>query len=156
MSTAAETFLADMSTRIGAELGCSPWIRVTQDMIDRFASTTRDEQWIHVDPERARNESPFGGTVAHGFLTLSLASRFSYDALTEPAGQTMSVNYGFEKLRFLTPVKPGDNLRGRFALSAVSAKATNQILLQTQLKIEIEGTESPALVAEWLSLHIFG
>lgn len=124
-------------------------------MIDQFAETTHDTQWIHVDPERAAAETPFGGTIAHGFLTLSLASRFAYDCFDMMPGQVMGVNYGMNKLRFLSPVLAGSRLRGRFTLQAVRARGKDKLMRENLLTIEIEGEETPALIAEWLGLAVF-
>ncbi|QFT57653.1 putative enoyl-CoA hydratase 1 [Sulfitobacter sp. THAF37] len=140
---------------IGTEVGVSNWITVDQAMIDQFAETTQDTQWIHVDPERAAAESPFGGTIAHGFLTLSLASRFAYDCFSMLPGQVMGVNYGMNKLRFLKPVRAGARLRGRFTLQAVRPRGTEKMMRENLLTIEIEGEETPALIAEWLGLAVF-
>ncbi len=141
--------------QIGTEVGISNWITVDQQMIDEFAKTTHDEQWIHIDPERAAKETPFGSTIAHGFLTLSLASRFAYDCFTEMEGQVMGINYGMNKLRFLMPVRAGSRLRGRFTLQDASARNATDLLRTNILTIEIEGEQTPALVAEWLGLAIF-
>ncbi|MEP5154459.1 MaoC family dehydratase [Planktotalea sp.] len=140
---------------IGTEVGVSNWITVDQPMIDTFATTTHDEQWIHIDPERAAAETPFGGTIAHGFLTLSLASRFAYDCFDMLPGQVMGINYGMNKLRFLMPVRAGSRLRGRFTLQAVNARNATDLLRTNALTVEIEGEETPALVAEWLGLAVF-
>jgi acyl dehydratase len=140
---------------IGTEVGVSNWILVDQKMIDDFAKTTQDEQWIHVDPERAAAETPFGGAIAHGFLTLSLASRFAYDCFNMMPGQMMGINYGMNKLRFLKPVVAGARLRGRFTLQKVTAKGPTNMLRENLLTIEIEGEETPALIAEWLGLAVF-
>ncbi|MFK7838675.1 MAG: MaoC family dehydratase [Sulfitobacter sp.] len=150
-----ENAIAHSKTLIGTEVGVSNWITVDQQMIDEFAKTTHDEQWIHVDPERAARETPFGGAIAHGFLTLSLASRFAYDCFAMMDGQVMGINYGMNKLRFLMPVKAGSRLRGRFTLMDVSARDATSMLRTNTLTIEIEGNETPALVAEWLGLAIF-
>lgn len=140
---------------VGTEVGVSNWITVDQKMIDEFAKTTFDEQWIHVDPDRAAKETPFGGAIAHGFLTLSLASRFAYDCFNMLPGQVMGINYGMNKLRFLMPVKAGARVRGRFTLMEVKARSATDMLRTNTLTIEIEGEETPALVAEWLGLAIF-
>jgi len=140
---------------IGTEVGVANWITVDQKMIDDFAKTTQDEQWIHIDPERAAKETPFGGAIAHGFLTLSLASRFAYDCFDVMPGQVMGVNYGMNKLRFLTPVKAGARVRGRFTLMDVKARDATSMLRTNTLTIEIEGSDTPALIAEWLGLAIF-
>lgn len=143
-----------LSQQIGTEVGVSNWITVDQPMIDRFSETTHDDQWIHVDPVRAAH-TPFGSTVAHGFLTLSLASRFAYDCFPLLPGQTMGINYGFNRLRFLALVRPGDRLRGRFTLSDVHKRNEQELLRTMALTIEIDGSETPALVAEWLGLAVF-
>lgn len=147
--------LSATKAKIGTEVGVSNWITVDQKMIDEFAATTHDEQWIHVDPERAAKETPFGGAIAHGFLTLSLASRFAYDCFAMMPGQVMGINYGMNKLRFLMPVRAGSKLRGRFTLQDVVARNATDLLRTNILTIEIEGEETPALVAEWLGLAVF-
>ena len=147
--------LSDLTPQIGQEVGTSNWIAVDQAMIDRFAATTHDDQWIHIDPDRAARQTPFGGTIAHGFLTLSLASRFAYDCFPMLPGQSMGINYGFERLRFLSPVRPGDRLRGRFVLKDVTQRKPTELLRRTEMTIEIEGADRPALVADWLGLVVF-
>jgi acyl dehydratase len=147
--------MVEMQAQIGTEIGLSNWITVDQAMIDVFADVTQDDQWIHVDPVRAAAETPFGGTIAHGFLTLSLASRFVLDCFTPPPGQVMGINYGFDKLRFLSPVLAGARVRGRFVLNSVQQKSDTRILRNTLLTIEIEGQETPALVGEWLGMIVF-
>ena len=153
--SALETAFTDAETRLGTEVGVSNWITVDQPMIDQFAETTFDTQWIHLDPERAAAETPFGGTIAHGFLTLSLASRFAYDCFPMLPGQVMGINYGMNKLRFLMPVRAGARLRGRFTLQKVTKRSATDLLRENLLTIEIEGEKTPALVAEWLGLAIF-
>ena len=153
--SALQTALTESEALIGTEIGVSNWITVDQKMIDDFAKTTQDEQWIHIDPERAAAETPFGGTIAHGFLTLSLGSRFAYDCFDMLPGQVMGINYGMNKLRFLKPVVAGSRLRGRFTLEKVTAKGPEGMLRENLLTIEIEGEETPALIAEWLGLAIF-
>lgn len=145
---------AEQQSVLGQEVGVSGWIDVDQVMIDRFAETTFDDQWIHIDPVRAA-ETPFGGTIAHGFLTLSLASRFAYDALPALEGQEMGVNYGFNKLRFLSPVLANSRLRGRFQLQHVSKRSETELLREHMLTIEIDSAPAPALIAEWLTLSLF-
>lgn len=148
---------SDLPSLIGQEVGLSRWITVDQARIDAFARTTEDEQFIHVDPERART-TPFGGTIAHGFLTLSLASAMSYDALAPLDGVVMGVNYGFDKLRFLAPVPAGSKVRGRFKLLSAEAKGADdgvtRWLLKHELTVEIEGADKPALIAEWLTMQM--
>lgn len=153
--SALQTALTEAEKLIGTEVGVSKWITVDQKMIDDFAKTTQDEQWIHVDPERAAAETPFGGSIAHGFLTLSLASRFAYDCFNMLPGQSMGINYGMNKLRFLKPVLAGSRLRGRFTLQKVTSKGPTNMLRENLLTIEIEGEETPALIAEWLGLAVF-
>ena len=144
---------SDLPSLVGQEVGLSRWITVDQARIDAFARITEDEQFIHVDPERART-TPFGGTIAHGFLTLSLASTMSYDAVAPLDGMVMGVNYGFDKLRFLAPVPAGSNIRGRFKLLSAEDKAGGRWLLKHELTVEIEGADKPALIAEWLSMQM--
>lgn len=152
---AIDDALENAQTLLGTEVGVSNWITVDQPMIDTFADVTHDTQWIHVDPTRAAAETPFGGTIAHGFLTLSLASRFAYDCFPMLPGQVMGINYGFNKLRFLSPVKAGSRLRGRFVLSSVTKRSDTDLLRENALTIEIEGQDTPALVAQWLGLAVF-
>ena len=148
---------SDLPSLIGQEVGVSRWITVDQARIDAFARTTEDEQFIHVDPERAK-ATPFGGTIAHGFLTLSLASAMSYDALAPLDGVVMGVNYGFDKLRFLAPVPAGSKVRGRFKLLSAEAKGADagvtRWLLKHELTVEIDGADKPALIAEWLTMQM--
>lgn len=153
MSAAAA--LARLQPLKGQTLGYSRWIAVDQSMIDSFASVTHDDQWIHVDAKRAERETPFGGTIAHGFLTLSLASRFAYDVIPVEDGQTMGINYGFDRLRFLSPVRPGQAVRGLFVLSDAELRKPRELARNHKLTIEIRGQETPALAADWLSLAIF-
>lgn len=152
---AIDEAIAGMQDKMGTEVGVSNWITVDQAMIDQFADVTHDDQWIHVDPARAAKFTPFGGTIAHGFLSLSLASRFAYDCFDMLPGQVMGVNYGFNKLRFLSPVKAGARVRGRFVLHALDKRKPTEMLRTLGLTVEIEGGEVPALVAEWLGLAIF-
>jgi acyl dehydratase len=150
-----ETAKAEMEAQIGQEVGVSNWITVDQPMIDKFADVTHDDQWIHIDPVRAAAETPFGGTIAHGFLTLSLASRFSYDCFPMLPGQVMGINYGLNKLRFLNPVKAGSRVRGRFVMKTVTQRNATDLLRETVLTVEIEGAETPALIADSLGLSVF-
>lgn len=154
MSALARALAAEQK-KIGTEIGVSNWITVDQEMIDRFAEVTHDDQWIHVDPERAAKETQFGGAIAHGFLTLSLASRFVYDVLPEQPGQVMGINYGFNKVRFLAPVLAGSRLRGRFVLKDARQRSATKLLREHAMTVEIEGGKAPALAADWLGLTIF-
>ncbi|HLJ72125.1 MAG TPA: MaoC family dehydratase [Roseiarcus sp.] len=144
--------IADLIARIGTETGLSRWFTIDQKRIDAFAEATEDHQFIHVDPEAAR-ATPFGGTIAHGFLTLSMLSALGYDALPRPAGVAMGVNYGFEKLRFVAPVPAGKRIRGRFVLQAVTQRGPLEYQLRNKVTVEIEGSDKPALVAEWLTMY---
>ena len=151
-----EIALASQTARIGTETGLSDWVTIDQNRIDVFAEITEDPQWIHTDPVRAAAETPFGGTIAHGFLTLSMASKFSIETFTKFEGQTMGINYGFNKVRFLAPVCAGDRIRGRFVLQTVTQKSTKNLLQEHQLTIEIKGKDTPALVCNWLGMAVFG
>ena len=140
-----------MKALAGQELGVSDWLTIDQAMIDKFADATHDHQFIHVDPERAKM-TPFGGTIAHGFLTLSL-----YPALRDKAdcpqigGILMALNYGGNKVRFLTPVRSGSRVRGRFKLLEFADKGPRRYQETTEFTVEIEGQDKPALVAEWIA-----
>jgi acyl dehydratase len=140
---------------VGKEIGISAWHTVDQSRIDAFADVTEDHQFIHIDPERAARETPFGATVAHGFLTLSLLSVFSYEALPKIEGATMGVNYGFDKLRFVSPVRAGSRVRGRFTLTEAKMRGPNELLSRTSVSVEIDGEAKPALAADWLGLLYF-
>lgn len=147
------TAVSALQGLIGQEVGVSRWIEVTQPRIDAFADCTEDHQFIHVDPEAAK-ATPFGGTIAHGFLTLSLASAMSYDAVAPLDGVTMGVNYGLDKVRFLTPTPAGSRIRGRFKLLSAEDRGGGRWLLKHELTVEIEGADKPALIAEWLGMQI--
>ena len=143
--------LDEIRARVGGEVGVSGWILVDQARIDSFAAVTEDRQFIHVDPEAAAN-TPFGGTVAHGFLTLSLLSRMAADAMLVPEGVRMGVNYGFERIRFMAPVRSGKRVRGRFRLASMEEKRAGQWQFVHNVTVEIEGEDKPALVADWIGL----
>lgn len=143
----------DLAGLIGQEVGLSDWILVDQARIDAFAEVTEDRQFIHVDPQAAAL-TPFGGTIAHGFLTLSLLSAMSYDAVKPLNGVVMGVNYGFDKVRFLQPVPSGSRVRGRFRLLEASQKEGGRWLLKHEVSVEIEGQAKPALIAEWLGMQV--
>ena len=136
-------------------IGISGWVRVDQDMIDLFAESTHDHQYIHVDPVKARRCSPYSGTIAHGFLTLSLASRLSREALEPVPGQVAGLNYGLDKVRFVSPVHSGDLVRGHFRLKSVRIHQRNGLLRTLGLEVEIKDRQKPALVADWLILGLF-
>jgi acyl dehydratase len=143
--------LYDIRSRVGQEVGVSGWLTVDQPRIDAFADATEDHQFIHVDPAAAV-AAGFGGTIAHGFLSLSLLSRMAADAMLIPEGVKMALNYGFDRIRFLAPVKSGKRIRGRFTLDSVDEKAPGQILFRHTVTVEIEGEDKPALTAVWLGL----
>ena len=143
--------LDDIRARIGSEIGASDWITVDQGRIDQFADTTEDRQFIHVDPALAA-QTPFGGTIAHGFLTLSLLSRMAADVMLVPDTTKMAVNYGLDRVRFIAPVRSGSRVRGRFTLDALEDKAPGQLLARHTVTVDIEHQDKPALTAEWLGL----
>jgi len=144
--------LEGLQAKIGQELGVSEWAEMTQDRISQFADVTEDHQFIHIDAEKAKMFTPFGGTIAHGFLTLSMLSRFAETGLPSVEGAKMGMNYGLNKVRFLSPVPSGAKIRGRFTLSSAEEKNPGQLLLSHTITVEIEGGQKPAAVAEWLSL----
>jgi acyl dehydratase len=133
---------------VGREVGVSEWHEVTQPMIDRFADATGDHQWIHIDAARAAAQSPFKTTIAHGFLTLSLISSLLRSALT-PTGVRLAINYGLNRVRFVSPVPSGSRVRGRFTLAAVE-RTGDAIQATWSATIEREGADKPACVAEWI------
>jgi acyl dehydratase len=143
--------LIDIKSRIGEEVGVSGWIPIDQARIDAFAEATEDRQFIHVDPA-ASARGPFGGTIAHGFLSLSLLSRMGAEAMLVPDGMKVAINYGLDRVRFLAPVRSGRRVRGRFTLDSVEEKAPGQWLLHHNVTVEIEDEEKPALAALWLTL----
>ncbi|MDZ4363761.1 MaoC family dehydratase [Brevundimonas sp.] len=144
---------SELAALIGTEVGVSKWFEIDQARINAFADATEDWQFIHVDPEAAA-ATPFGGTIAHGFLTLSLASAMSYDAVPPLDGVVMGVNYGFDKLRFLAPVPAGSKVRGRFKLLSAEDKGGGRWLIKHELTVEIDGGTKPALIAEWLGMQM--
>lgn len=137
--------LDELRGLVGQEAGASDWLEVTQEMIDRFADLTDDHQWIHIDRERAKIDSPYGATIAHGFLTLSLLSRLSRDAVEVRGEFKMRINYGFNRVRFVSPVKAGSKVRGRFTVQKVTDNEVTWLVA-----VEVEGSSKPAIVAEWL------
>jgi acyl dehydratase len=143
--------IEEIKSRIGSEIGVSDWILIDQARIDAFAAVTEDPQFIHIDPE-ASAKTPFGGTIAHGFLTLSLLSRMAADAMLRPESVKMGVNYGFEKVRFIAPVRSGKSVRGRFTLVSFEEKRPGQWQFVHNVSVEIEGEDKPALIAEWIGL----
>ena len=143
--------LDEIRSRIGKEVGVSSWLTMDQERIDDFAGATEDRQFIHVDPEAAA-QTVFGGTVAHGFLSLSMLSRMAAEAMLVPESLKMAVNYGLDRVRFIAPVPSGKRIRGRFLLDFVEEKAPGQILVRHSVTVEIEGEDKPALTAQWLGL----
>ena len=146
--------LSTITNFVGQELGVTEWMTIDQERINQYADFTGDRQWIHVDVERARRESPFGSTIAHGFLTLSLAAAWQYELGIIPAGVSEALNYGLERVRFLAPVKVGARIRDRVVLLAAEQQDKGRLLLKTRNTIEIEGETKPALIADALSLLV--
>ncbi len=145
--------LEDLRGAIGKEIGISPWHEITQSMIDAFADVTKDHNFIHVDTERAA-ATPFGGTIAHGFLTLSMLSVFAYQALARLDGRKMGVNFGFEKVRFVNPVPAGKRIRARFTLDHLKIRPSGYVEMTYGVTVDIEGSVKPALTAEWKTIAI--
>jgi acyl dehydratase len=143
--------LDEIKGKLGQEIGVSPWIAVDQQAINLFADITGDHQFIHVDPERAA-ETPFGGTIAHGFLTLSLLSQMAGHVMLTPVGLKMAANYGFDSVRFLAPVRAGKRVRGRFVLKSMEEKRPGEWRFVHAVTVEIDGGDKPALLADWIGL----
>jgi acyl dehydratase len=143
--------LDEIRSKIGQPVGTSDWIEVGQDRISQFADATEDHQFIHVDP-KAATAAGFGGTIAHGFLSLSLLSRMAADVMLIPDTTKMALNYGLDRVRFLAPVKAGKRVRGHFTLDRVDEKSPGQLLIRQTVTVEIEGEDKPALTAQWLGL----
>ncbi|WP_027487448.1 MaoC family dehydratase [Allorhizobium undicola] len=147
-----EILLSDVKDLIGKEIGVSDWITVTQETIDLFASATGDFQFIHTDPVRAAMEAPFGGTIAHGFLSLSLLTAMNYNCLPKIREMSMAINYGFDKIRFMAPVKSGARVRGRFTMVHARFCAANMLMITYDARVEIDGERKPALSAIWQTI----
>ncbi len=145
--------LRELESKVGQEVGVSPWVEVLQERIDLFAKATEDFQWIHVDPKRAK-ESPFGGTIAHGFLTLSMLPKLS-ESTFEFSDRKMGVNYGLNKVRFTAPVPAGSKIRGRFVLAKYEKIDGNGVQTTWSVTIEREGGDKPVCVAESIGRHYF-
>ncbi len=139
----------DLKEKLGLEVGVSRWFTIDQTRVDKFADLTEDWQYIHVDPDAAK-KTPFNGTIAHGFLTVSLLSAMYYDAVPVIEGSKLGVNYGFDKLRFLSPVKVGSKVRGHFELSDIREVRPFEISTIWRVEVEIEDFDKPALVAHWI------
>ena len=144
---------AELEALVGHEMGVSRWFAMDQARIDAFAEVTEDRQFIHIDPARAA-ETMFGGTVAHGYLTLSMLSAMAYDALPALEGMAASVNYGFDALRFVAPVRAGSRVRGRFVLDGLEARGADRLMARIGVVVEIEGSEKPALTADWRVMYL--
>jgi acyl dehydratase len=150
----AQYSLANAGQFAGCDFGASDWIALDQDRIDAFAACTGDRQWIHVDVERARRESPFGGPIAHGYLTLSLVAAMIMELGVVPSDAATGLNYGLDKVRFIAPVKAGSRVRARAKLRAAEPQGNARTLLRVDCTLEVEGEAKPALVAELLCLLI--
>jgi acyl dehydratase len=146
--------MGNIKDRVSSELGVSRWLLVDQERIDRFAECTEDRQWIHVDVERAKRESPFGRPIAHGYLTLSLLGSLAIDVGAVPSDAAAGFNYGLDKVRFLAPVPAGARVRLRVSLDSVEDKSDGQLLIRTKNVLEIENSDKPALIADALALLI--
>jgi acyl dehydratase len=151
MMTVKPLTLEEYKAKVGSELGVSDWLLVSQERINQFADVTDDYQYIHIDAEKAA-QTPFGGTIAHGLLTLSMLPGFSYQVVPQIIGSKMSINYGYNKIRFLAPVQSGKRIRGRFALAAVSEPKPSQIMFVITATVDIEGEDKPALIAECVTM----
>jgi acyl dehydratase len=152
--TASTLSVATLADWVGKELGTSKWVTVDQNRINEFAHCTGDHQWIHVDVERAKKESPFGGPVAHGYLTLALLAEMSMDIGVVPKDAVAAFNYGLDKVRFLAPVKAGARVRNRVTLAEVTDQGKGRKLVKLVNTVEIEGEAKPALMAETLAVLV--
>lgn len=153
----AEMSLDAAQALIGTETGVSQWHTISQEQVNQFADTTGDHQFIHLDEARAKVETPFGGTIAHGYLTLSLLSMLGAEAGTvRLAGTRITINYGLDKVRFLNPVRVGSRIRARFVMHSITEKNPGQYLIKHQVTVEIENQDKPAMIAESLSLAVTG
>ncbi|CAO3452332.1 MaoC family dehydratase [Azospirillum largimobile] len=144
----------DLEGRIGGEIGASRWFTIPQERIDAFADVIDDHQFIHVDPERASRDTPFGGTIAHGFLSLSLLTAMGAGVLPVIAGEAMVINYGFDRVRFLAPVRAGARVRACFVLSEATRRSDRELVARYAVTVEIEGGGKPALAADWIILTL--
>lgn len=150
-STKHRSTMDSMRERVGADFGVSEWMPIDQRKVDSFADLTDDRYFIHVDPERAARETPHGGTIAHGFLTLSLLAQMAYQVCPSIEGTTSGVNYGFNRLRFVAPVRTGSRVRGHFRLKDFEVQPGKRWTATWDVTVEIEGSDKPAIVAEWLN-----
>jgi acyl dehydratase len=154
MATRVIGSLTELKQLAGQEVGCSDWMEVSQERINRFAAASGDHQWIHVDPERARTESPYGTTIAHGFLTLSLITTLLASAVRLELGSKMGINYGLNRVRFPTAVRSGARIRGRIVLQTIE-EFDGYIQLRWGVTVEAEGEAKPCVVAEWITRQYF-
>jgi acyl dehydratase len=154
MNQMAQISFANIDEYIGSEIGISEWLAIDQARVDMFADATGDHQWIHVDVERAKRESPFRAPVAHGYLSLALVAALSMQAGAIPADAAAAMNYGLDKVRFLAPVPVGSRVRLRVSLLGVERKDAGQLVMKTNNILEIEGSEKPALIAETLAFIV--
>lgn len=141
--------IEELKSLVGQEVAASDWLAITQERVNQFADVTQDHQWIHIDPERAKTETPFGGTIAHGFLTLSLLSHLASSSVQVKGNFKMGINYGLNKVRFVSPVPVGSSIQGRFVLQAVDEVSGGYQLIW-QITVATENATKPSLVAEWL------
>ena len=148
--------LANIEAFVGRELGVSGWVTMNQQRIDQFAECTEDHQWIHVDAERAKRDSPLGTTIAHGYLTLAMLAPSTFEVVVKPAGISQALNYGLDRVRFIAPVRAGSRVRNRIKLLAAEDKGGGRMLLTTENTIEIEGETRPALIATALVMALDG
>jgi acyl dehydratase len=146
--------IATIDRFVGRELGVSDWVVVDQARIDAFAACTGDRQWIHVDVERAKHKSPYGSTIAHGYLTLSLLAALAIEIGLIPEDASAGLNYGLDKVRFMTPVKAGARVRNRMTLMSVEKKEGRRTIIKTMNELQIEGEAKPALIAESLAMLV--
>lgn len=146
--------LSGYQALVGQEIGVSEWITISQDMIDAFCDVTGDYQFIHNDPNRARDETPFGGSIAHGFLTLSLITKMYKDTTPIIKGHELVINYGLNRIRFLAPVPSGARIRGRITLSKAEPRGNDQVLCENKVVVEIENHEKPAMLGTWVTLLV--
>jgi acyl dehydratase len=152
----AQTFTRqELEGRVGQELGTSDWFLIDQARVNEFADVTLDHQFVHVDVEKAK-KTPFRGTIAHGFLTMSLLVHLVLPFIPELTNRKLVVNYGFDKVRFAAPVKVGKRIRAVSKLGDISEKKAGNVIMRIDVQVEIEGESKPALIAEWLSLHVVG
>jgi acyl dehydratase len=149
-----EYSMATIEDFVGRELGVSEWVIVDQARIDAFAQCTGDMQWIHLNEERAKREGPFGGTIAHGYLTLSLLATLAIEVGLIPADASAALNYGLDKVRFMTPVRSGSRVRSRMVLTGVERKGGGRIIVKADNELQVEGESKPALIAQTLVMLV--